>query len=82
MRPPGPSEWGGSALCAQVDHDLFFPDKDDWAAARDAKAVCHQCPVESLCREWAVANTDLVFGIFGGTSPKQRSRLRVARGAA
>ena len=36
-----------SALCAQVDPELFFPEKGQPSAP--AKAVCARCPVTALC---------------------------------
>ena len=39
--------WAG-ALCAQVDPELFFPEKGE--PTRDAKAVCAACPVRARGR--------------------------------
>ena len=55
-------------LCAQVDLDLFFPHKG--SAAREARAVCALCPVQTACLEVACALG--VEGIWGGTTVKQR----------
>jgi hypothetical protein len=40
-----------SALCAQVDPELFFAEKGHVDQVRDALAVCELCPVTALCLE-------------------------------
>lgn len=62
------------ALCAQTDSEVFFPE----AGSRDkavAVKVCHSCPAEADCLEWAVLQPDLL-GIWGGTSAHDRKKLR------
>jgi WhiB family transcriptional regulator, redox-sensing transcriptional regulator len=74
---PPPEAWMESALCAQVDPELFYPEKGGGTHA--AKAVCASCPVVAECLEYALRSDD-AFGVYGGLSPRQRRRLR--RGAA
>lgn len=38
--------------------------------------LCRTCPVLAWCFEWAMANNE--FGIWAGTSRRQRRALRVA----
>lgn len=71
-----PPAWWADGLCAQVDPGLFFPDKG--GSTREAKAVCAACPVRAECLEYALAH-DERFGIWGGTSERERRRLK--RGA-
>lgn len=66
-------DWVSDALCAQVDGELFFPEKG--GSNREAKAVCGRCPVTQECLDWAMA-TDQPAGIFGGLSVNERRRLR------
>lgn len=59
------------AACRQVDPELFFPPKGgDWHA-RQAKAVCGDCPVLADCARHA-ANLRLsgapLAGIWAGRS--------------
>lgn len=42
------------------------------------KAKCDRCPVAEACREWAIAHES--FGIWGGTEPAERARIRESRG--
>lgn len=66
--------WQNQAACAGMNPDLFFPDAGG-AGAKAAKAICHVCPVEAECLQYALDN-DERHGIFGGTTPRERQRLR------
>lgn len=68
--------WTENALCAQVDPELFFPDKG--GSVREAKAVCAACPVRGQCLEYAMEHetSDTWPGVYGGLSSKQRRVLR------
>lgn len=52
--------------------EVFF---DDYQRETAAKAICHRCPVKSLCLEYALEN-DEVFGIWGGTTPSERRQIK------
>lgn len=67
--------WMESALCAQVDPELFFADKGDWALTIKAKMVCRQCPVRTQCLTYAIENNEM-HGVWGGMNPQQRKDLR------
>lgn len=68
-RREGP--WQDQALCAEVDLELFFPDKG--VQPSDAKRVCALCTVRSECLTEALKiGAD---GVWGGTTPRQRQRL-------
>ncbi len=62
----------GPALCAQTDPEAFFPEAG--GSGRDAKKICTRCEVRTECLEWALA-TDQRFGVWGGTSERERARL-------
>lgn len=66
-------DWQDRGLCAEVDPDLFFPEKG--GSVREAKRVCARCPVRVECLEEALAN-DERFGVWGGLSETDRRRLR------
>jgi AraC-like DNA-binding protein len=79
--PPGDGErdWRLNAACAQVDPELFFPEPGQAPQAAAAKAVCAGCAVRGPCLEAALhgpqAHQDH-SGIFAGTTPSERVRLR------
>jgi len=70
--------WMEDALCAQVDPDLFFPEKG--ASSAPAKSVCAVCPVIAECQIFADRQTEH-FGILAGQNAHDRKVLR-ARVAA
>ena len=67
--------WMEWALCAQVDPELFFPEYRANAVAAAARRICATCPVRAECLRYALTDPDL-DGIWGGTTPRQRQRLR------
>lgn len=71
--PAAGTTWRDSALCAQVEPDLFFPEKDGRASI--AKKVCMACEVRAECLEYALAN-DERHGVWGGISETGRRKLR------
>jgi len=58
-------------LCAEIDPDLFFPDKGESTAG--AKFVCRRCPVRQPCAE---AGRYERFGVWGGLTPDERRQQR------
>jgi WhiB family redox-sensing transcriptional regulator len=72
-----------SAPCAEVGGDVWFPEKEKGASASsdDAKAMCAACPFRVECAELAITD-HINFGIWGGTTPRQRVAIRRARGIA
>lgn len=66
-------DWVADALCAQTDPEIFFPEKGKSSA--EAKLVCRSCPVAEECLEFAIV-TRQKFGVWGGLSPDERSRVR------
>src|SRR5215207_5779220 len=63
-----------SALCAQVDPELFFPEKGQ--PSGPAKAVCAACPVTALCL--ATFGPLVDHGVVGGLTAQERAAARRA----
>jgi WhiB family redox-sensing transcriptional regulator len=59
-----------------VDPELFFPARG--ASTGEAKEVCRGCVVRIECLDYAVAANEKQ-GIWGGTSERERRRVRRAR---
>jgi len=59
--------------CRGVDPDVFFPDRGE--SLEPAKAVCAQCAVRDECLEFALLAGER-FGVWGGTSERERRRIR------
>jgi WhiB family transcriptional regulator, redox-sensing transcriptional regulator len=75
----GERDWRLQAACATVDPELFFPDPGQTPQVAAAKAICAGCAVRGPCLEAALhgpqAHQDHT-GIFAGTTPSDRVRLR------
>lgn len=71
-----PVEWQSQARCSEVDPEIFFPERG--GSSKAARAVCSQCDVRMQCLEYALNNKEQ-FGIWGGTSERERRRLRKER---
>lgn len=69
-------EWYPEGLCSQTDPEAFFPEKG--GSTREAKKICHGCPVRSKCLDYAI-ETGERFGIWGGVSERERRKLERAR---
>lgn len=67
-------DWQQDALCAQVDADLFFPEKG--GSTETAKRVCSLCDVRAECLAYAQREV-ITFGVWGGLSERERERMRV-----
>jgi WhiB family redox-sensing transcriptional regulator len=77
-----PGNWRDLALCAEVDGELWFPEKG--GSTREAKAVCSRCRVAGECLEYAMDVesrpwVDYRYGVYGGLAPKARARLQRER---
>jgi WhiB family redox-sensing transcriptional regulator len=73
-----PVDWQVHARCNEVDPEIFFPERG--GSSKAARAVCNKCTVRSQCLEYALNNKEQ-FGIWGGTSERERRRLRRERAA-
>jgi WhiB family transcriptional regulator, redox-sensing transcriptional regulator len=65
-------DWEERAACQPYDTNLFFPEKNE-SPARGLR-VCASCSVRVECLEYAIEAKE-VYGIWGGTTEKERQRL-------
>lgn len=72
-----PDDWQTLAACRGANPDVFFPGRGDHEAVTAAKRICAGCEVRVECLE-SVLHEPSVVGIFGGTSDRERSRMRGA----
>lgn len=70
-----PEPWEEFGACAGQGHDRFFDDDDP----TEAKAVCAGCPVVEPCRTFALAGGASLFGVWGGTTRRERINILKAR---
>jgi WhiB family redox-sensing transcriptional regulator len=67
--------WQRRGACHGEPLGWFFPGRGE--DVRPEKALCAGCVVRSDCLDYAMADPDLA-GIWGGTSERERARLRRA----
>lgn len=70
-----PDDWRTRADCRSVDPALWHPETGHEQDSRKARRICHQCPVEGQCLNYAL-DQDIRYGIYGGMSKTDRRRLR------
>lgn len=81
--PIAREDWDQDAACKDTDPEVFFPEDLPSRNRADklyqqqvtltALATCGRCPVRELCLDFGL---DEEWGIWGGTLPSQRQKLR------
>jgi hypothetical protein len=66
--------WWKSAVCAQVDPELFDTDRATPTQLRAARGVCAGCPVATACLATALLRFE--YGLWAGTTEEQRAAAR------
>jgi hypothetical protein len=56
------------------DPDMFFPESSSNVASKLAKELCADCDIRQACLAYALAHN--VQGVWGGTTSKDREKLR------
>jgi WhiB family redox-sensing transcriptional regulator len=64
------------AACKGLDPELFYAESG--AAIVRAKSMCAGCPSRERCLEWAIRREE--FGVWGGTTARERAAMRRERG--
>ena len=66
--------WRARSACAAVEPSTFFPDAEGRPDA--ALAMCQKCSVAGHCLAAALTTAE-PEGVWGGTTPEERRRMRV-----
>ena len=72
--------WVDDAACKGFDTDGFYPEARNQTlttALSSTARVCYECPVKLHCR---IAGLGEPYGIFGNSTPRERSDMRVRMG--
>lgn len=73
------NDWRARAACRGMGPTLFYADgKEDQWVAPAARRVCAGCPVADECLDAALAQRE-EFGVWAGTTPRQRQIIRRRR---
>jgi len=67
------ADWRAQGKCWDMDSAIFFP--CDGIGVQAAQRICEECPVKATCLEYALANR-IEHGVWGGTSERERGRIR------
>lgn len=78
-RRPAMGDWKHQAACRGMDPNIWHPETGEWPT--QARRICFQCPVREACLEWALMSGERK-GIWGGTTPRERSQMRRRRSMA
>ena len=71
--------WKDIPSCTGIDVEVFFTEeKGNYPHLNYIKKLCSNCPVQVQCFDYAIEN--LVEGIWGGTTKKERDKHRSKRG--
>ncbi|GAB3080876.1 hypothetical protein GCM10027053_51650 [Intrasporangium mesophilum] len=77
-----PPSWAERALCNDGPDDAtWFPDERVVGSTKYARQTCKACPVTNECLEYALSLGPTCLGIWGGTTERQRGKLRTLRRA-
>ncbi len=68
--------WTRDAACQETPGVSFFPKVG--ASVEPARRVCADCLVRQECLDHALVN-NIRHGVWGGTSERERKRLRTSR---
>jgi WhiB family redox-sensing transcriptional regulator len=72
-------DWHADALCKEYPHLTFVGiERGDTRMAAECMQVCGRCAVLIPCREYAIADPDLI-GVWGGTTTAARRAIRANR---
>ena len=69
------SPFDGTQLCVDSNPDIFFPEEYEEKDVAQAKTICSDCWVKDKCLSFAL-NTNEKEGVWGGTTPIERRRIR------
>jgi WhiB family redox-sensing transcriptional regulator len=68
--------WMERSKCSGADPDFFFPGQHESHLVEAAKRFCSTCPVRGACLRYALACSPAVEGIWGGTSRRERIKIK------
>ena len=77
----GRPKWQVDAACRGMmadpeNKDLFYPERG--SSTKEPKKICASCPVKKECLDYGLMKGEK-FGIWGGTSERERRKIRKER---
>lgn len=74
--------WLLEAACRGTDTSVFFPSRGDNIRLAKARTICATCPVSQQCLDYALSQPFTLQGVYGGTSERERRRIRLSNNKA
>lgn len=71
--------WMEQGRCREVSPETMFP--PDGAGVEIARKICAGCSLQARCLEYALVNR-IDHGVWGGTSERERQRIRRLRASS
>lgn len=72
------ADWHEDGWCFGQNDDVMFPESN--AGQKQAAKVCElKCDVQTQCLDYAL-RADERFGVWGGTTERERERIRKRKG--
>jgi len=70
--------WRDHAKCIGQPTQIFFPENLHENRFDKALRICEGCPVQAPCLDIVIHLDDIddKWGVFGGTTPRQRKQIR------
>ena len=79
MTSPADGAWRDDAACIDADPRIFTDPRPETDDTSRALRCCHRCPVRQPCLVTALEHEPQAdVGIWGGTTPRERTALRRA----
>ena len=77
LEPDRDEDWRSRANCKDTDGDAFYSDGPGGQVSTAVLNVCAGCPADVVqaCLDYALTNREQ-FGVWAGTSPNQRARMK------
>lgn len=72
-----PKTWKHYAACAGMESAIFFHEDPGRSTYKEAREICNSCQVQKECLAYAMTNHEK-FGMWGGKTPQERRRIRMA----
>lgn len=71
-------EWMNKAACKGADPDWFHPPEEHPQLAEFGLNMCRSCTVTEQCFQYAMSFLQIedLYGVYGGTTAKQRKQIR------
>ena len=77
MTKSAEAKWMADAACRGMDTSLFYPSRGANKDVVASRKICNACQVQEECLDYALSLVEREdYGVWGGTSGRQRRAIR------